>query len=405
MATDRQASLTGPLHGIRIVDLTRVVAGPYATMLLADLGAEVIKVELPAKGDDGRYGYPTVSGVPLAFAALNRNKKGITLDLRKDAGKRLLRELVARSDVLVENFSAGTMERWGLGYRELKEHNERLVYVALSGFGHTGPYAARTSYDIIAQAMGGLMGLTGFADGPPIRGGGALGDFIGGLLTAFAVVCAVRCREQFGIGQFVDVSNMDAILSMTDNWVTVTDVTGQPPRRMGNRHPFTAPYDCFRARDGWVVIAVGNSALFRALMAAIGREDLGRDPRFKSPQARLDNCDEVHALVQDWVAGRTVNEVLSVLGPDGANVPCAPVMEIPELLHDPHVRAREMVVEVPDARLGKVAVAGIPVKFAETPGAIRWLGPELGEHNRDVYCNLLGLSDDELASLRQDGVI
>ncbi len=397
--------MTGPLHGVRVIDLTRVVAGPYATMLLGDLGAEVIKIELPAKGDDGRYGYPVVCGVPLAFAALNRNKKGVTLDIRTEAGKQLLKQLVAKADVLVENFAAGTMEKWGVGYRDLRLHNQRLVYVALSGFGQTGPYSQRTSYDIIAQAMGGLMGLTGFPDGPPIRGGGALGDFIGGIFAAFAAVCALRYRDHFGAGQFVDVSNMDAILSMTDNWLTLAAVTGQKPPRLGNRHPFTAPYDCFQARDGWVVIAVGNSALFRTLMSAIGQPELGRDVRFKSPQARLENFEEVHAIVQAWVAQRTVEEVLEVLGPQGANIPCAPVMEMQQLVNDPHVRAREMVVEIPHEKLGKVPVTGIPVKFSESPGAIRSLGPELGQHNREVYGELLGLTDEELEQLRRDGVI
>lgn len=397
--------MAGPLGGVRIIDLTRVVAGPYATMLLADLGAEVVKVELPGKGDDGRYGYPSVEGVPLAFAALNRNKKGITLDVRTPRGKELLERLVERADVLVENFSAGTMQKWGLGWEELKARNPSLVYVALSGFGQTGPYAGRTSYDIIAQAMGGLMALTGFADGPPLRGGGALGDFIGGLFAAFAVVCALHYRGRTGEGQFVDVSNMDAVLSMTDNWLTVTGVTGKQPPRFGNRHPFTAPYDCFQARDGWVVIAVGNSALFRALMQAIGEPELGRDPRFKSPQARLENFDAVHAVVQGWVSGRTVAEVLAVLGPEGANVPCAPVMGMQELLTDPHVRAREMVVEVPHERVGCVPITGIPVKFSASPGTIRWLGPDLGQHNREIYCGWLGLCEQELVVLERDGVI
>ncbi|GIW45716.1 MAG: formyl-CoA transferase [Candidatus Binatia bacterium] len=397
--------MNGPLHGVRVVDLTRVVAGPYATMLLADLGAEVIKIELPVKGDDGRYGYPSVQGVPLAFAALNRNKKGITLDVRKEAGKQILVKLVGQADVLVENFAAGTMEKWGLGYEQLKAHNPRLIYAALSGFGQTGPYAKRTSYDIIAQAMGGLMSLTGFAEGPPVRGGGALGDFIGGLFTAFAIVCALRARDQFGIGQFVEVSNMDAILSMTDNWLTLAALTGQKPPRLGNQHPFTAPYDCFQARDGWVVIAVGNSALFRTLMAAIGRPELGRDPRFKTPQSRLENRQQVHAVVQSWVSQRTVEEVLDVLGPEGANIPCARVMEMQDLLSDPHVLAREMVVEVPDAVLGTVPVTGIPVKFSETPGEIRSLGPRLGQHNPEVYGEMLGLSEAELEQLRRDGVI
>jgi crotonobetainyl-CoA:carnitine CoA-transferase CaiB-like acyl-CoA transferase len=393
------------LEGIRVIDLTRVVAGPYATMLLADMGAEIIKIELPGRGDDGRYGYPAVDGVPLAYLALNRNKKGVTLDVRKPQGAEILRRLVKDADVVIENFSAGTMDRWGLGYSELRKTNSRLIYAALSGFGQSGPYANRTSYDIIAQAIGGLMGLTGFPDGPPVRGGGALGDFIGGIFVAFAVVCALQFRNRTGQGQMVDVSNMDAILSMTDNWATVTGVTGRLPERMGNRHPFTVPYDCFKATDGWVVIGVGNSQLFRALMTAIGKEELGRDPRYKSPPARLERHDEVNRIVANWVSERTVSQVMLILGPEGANIPCAPVMTMDRLLVDPHVRAREMVVDIDHPKLGRVPVTGIPFKLSASPGKIRHLGPDLGEHNAEIYGRLLGLSATELQELQANGVI
>lgn len=393
------------LAGIRVLDLTRVIAGPFATSLLGDMGAEVIKIELPGRGDDARYGYPDVAGVPIAFLALNRNKKGITLDVRTPEGAALFRRLVARADVVVENFAAGTMDAWGLGPAALLEENPRLVYAALSGFGHTGPYAGRTSYDIIAQAMGGLMALTGFPDGPPVRGGGALADFIGGVFTAYGVLCALLHRARTGRGQFVDVSNMDAILSMLDNWLTVYGVTGRLPARLGNRHPFTAPYDCFAARDGWVVIGVGNNRLFRTLMAAIGQPELGRDPRYRSPAARLERHDEVHRIVGDWVAARTVEEVMRTLGPEGANVPCAPVMTVDRLLHDPQVRAREMVVDLPHPVLGTIPVVGVPVKLSASPGAVSALGPELGQHNAEVYGGLLGLSAEEMARLREAGVI
>ncbi|HVM98217.1 MAG TPA: CoA transferase [Candidatus Acidoferrales bacterium] len=393
------------LDDVRIVDLTRVVAGPYATMLLADMGAEIIKIELPGRGDDGRYGYPTIEGVPLAYLALNRNKKGITLDIRKPKGADLLRRLVADADVLIENFAAGTMSRWGLGYTELSGINPRLVYVALSGFGQTGPYSNRTSYDIIAQAMGGLMALTGFADGPPLRGGGALGDFIGGLFAAYGTLCGLHYRNRTGQGQMVDISNMDAILSLIDNWPTVTAMTGRLPERLGNRHPFTVPYDCFAAEDGYVVIGVGNSALFRSLMTAIGKEEFGRDPRYKSPPARLERHDEVNGIVAEWVKEHTVAEVMRVLGPEGANVPCAPVMTVDRLLTDPHVMAREMVMRVPHHKLGEVPVTGIPVKLSASPGSIETLGPDLGQHNMEIYGEMLGLSDVEIEQLRADGVI
>jgi CoA:oxalate CoA-transferase len=393
------------LDDIRIVDLTRVIAGPYATTLLADMGAQIIKVELPGRGDDGRYGYPAVDGVPVVFLALNRNKKGITLDLRKPQGAELFRKLVGHADVVVENFAAGTMEKWGFGYGALSEINPRLIYAALSGFGQSGPYAQRTSYDIIAQAMGGLMALTGFPDGPPIRGGGALGDFIGGVFTALAVLCALHYRDRTGKGQMVDVSNMDAIFSMLDNWPTVYGLTGRLPERTGNRHPFTAPYDSFQAKDGWVVIGVGNSQLFRTLVTAMGMPELGRDPRFKSPSARLERHDEVNHVVADWVKDRTVAEVMRVLGPEGANVPCAPVMTLDRLVTDPHVRAREMIVDLPHEKLGRIPVTGVPFKLSESPGSIDHLGPELGQHNEEIYGGLLGLSASEMDQLRNDGVI
>jgi crotonobetainyl-CoA:carnitine CoA-transferase CaiB-like acyl-CoA transferase len=393
------------LDDVRIVDLTRVIAGPFSTMLLADMGAEVIKIELPGRGDDGRYGYPTVEGVPVAFLALNRNKKGITLDIRKPRGAEILRQLVAGADVVVENFSAGTMQKWGLGYDSLSADNERLIYAALSGFGQTGPYANRTSYDIIAQAMGGLMSLTGSADGPPMRGGGSLGDFIGGVFAAVAILSALHYRERSGKGQMVDISNMDAVFSILDNWPTVYAMTGKLPPRLGNRHPSTAPYDCFKAADGYVVIGVGNSRLFRELVAAMGMPELGRDPRYKAPTARLERHDEVNRLVADWARNKTVAEIIAILGPEGANVPCAPVMNVDQLLDDPHLRSREMIVELEHETLGKVPVPGIPFKLSESPGEVEHLGPSLGQHNEDVYAGLLGLSTEELRQLEADGVI
>jgi crotonobetainyl-CoA:carnitine CoA-transferase CaiB-like acyl-CoA transferase len=297
------------------------------------------------------------------------------------------------------------MERWGYGYRNLSAINPRLIYASLSGFGQTGPYANRTSYDIISQAMGGLMAMTGFADGPPTRGGGSLGNFIGGTFLAVAILGALHQRQRTGKGQMVDVSNMDAIFSMMDNWPTIHALTGKLPQRGGNRHPFVAPYDCYRAKDGDVVIGVGNSALFRTLMTAIGKEELGRDPRYKSPAARLERHDEVNRIVADWVKDHTVQEVLTCLGPDGANVPCAPVMTVDRLLRDPHVLAREMIVELPHLKLGAVPVTGVPFKLSQSSSAIERLGPELGEHNHEVYAGMLGLSDSEIERLRAADVI
>jgi CoA:oxalate CoA-transferase len=393
------------LDDVRIVDLTRVIAGPYATTLLGDMGAQIIKVELPGRGDDARYGYPAVDGVPIVFLALNRNKKGITLDVRKPQGAELLRRLVREADVLVENFSAGTMDKWGLGYQALSAINPRLIYATLSGFGQTGPYAERTSYDIIAQAMGGLMAMTGFPDGPPTRGGGALGDFIGGVFMATGILTALHYRDRTGKGQLVDISNMDVVFSMLDNWPTVHGVTGRLPERTGNRHPFTAPYDCFKATDGYVVIGVGNSLLFRALVTAMGMPELAQDRRFKSAPARLERHDEVNRLVGDWVKDRTVDEVMNVLGPTGANIPCAPVMTVDRLMTDPQIRARDMIVNLPHALLGQIPVSGVPFKLSESPGQLDHLGPDLGQHNDEIYRSVLGLTEDEIQQLQADGVI
>lgn len=393
------------LDDLRVVDLTRVVAGPFATTFLGDLGATVIKIELPGRGDDARYGYPAPQGVPVAFLALNRNKKGITLDIRKPRGAEIFRRLVREADILVENFAAGTMERWGFGYHTLAASNPRLIYAALSGFGHSGPYAGRTSYDIIAQAMGGLMAMTGFADGPPIRGGGSLGDFIGGVFTAVGILSALHHRDRTGAGQMVDVSNMDAVFSMLDNWPTISALTGRLPERTGNRHPFTAPYDCYAAKDGYVVIGIGNSILFRTLTAAMGMPEIGKDPRFKSAAARLERHDEVNRIVASWVKDRTVAEVMECLGPAGANIPCAPVMTVDRLLNDPHLRARDMLVHLPHPKLGSIPVPGVPFKLSASPGTVESLGPELGQHNDEIYRGLLGLSETDLSELHAEGVI
>jgi len=393
------------LGDVRVLDLTRVIAGPFCTTLLADLGAEVIKVELPGRGDDARYGYPKIKDVPVMFLAMNRNKKGITLDIRKPEGKDILRRLVAHCDILVENFAPGTMDEWGVGFQSLQPLNPRLIYAALSGFGQSGPYARRTSYDIIAQAMGGLMALTGFEDGPPVRGGGSLGDFIGGTFLAVAILAALHHRDRTGQGQFVDVSNMDAIFSMLDGWPTIHALSGRMPPRLGNRHPFTAPYDCYAAKDGYLVIGVGNSQLFAQLVAAMGKPELARDPRFKSSRGRLERHAEINSIVGDWVAQHTVDEVMDILGPNGANVPCAPVMTVDRLIRDPQIQAREMLVEVEHPSAGPIPVWGVPFKLSATPGHLRHLGPELGQHTDEVLKGLLGLGDQELNHLRSQQVI
>jgi len=393
------------LAGVRVLDLTRFLAGPFCTAILADLGAEVIKVEAPRGGDEGRYGYPTADGVPVAFLALNRNKKGITLDLRHPEGRALVRRFLPHVDVLAENFAGGTLARWGLAPEELVRQHPRLIVASMSGFGQTGPWAERPSYDIVAQAAGGFMSLTGFPESPPTRGGGSLGDYLQGLFGAIGVLAALNARARTGRGQAVDVSAQDAVFSILDGWPTIHAATGKVPARVGNRHLATAPYDCFRARDGWVVIAVATNRIFRRLAEAIGRPELGSDPRFRGAAGRLERSAEINERVGAWVAERTIEEVMDALAPARANVPCSPVYGIAELLRHPQLLARDMVVRLPHAKLGELVVPGVAVKLSDSPGAVRRPGPELGEHNEEIYAGLLGLGAEELMHLRAAEVI
>jgi CoA:oxalate CoA-transferase len=393
------------LAGVRVLDLTRFLAGPFCTSILGDLGAEVIKVEAPKGGDEGRYGYPEVDGVPVVFLALNRNKKGITLDVRHPEGRELLLRFLAHVDVLAENFAGGTLAAWGLAPEDLVRQHPKLIVASMSGFGQTGPWARRPSYDIVSQAAGGLMSLTGFPDDPPTRGGGSLGDYVQGLFGAIGVLAALQARSRTGRGQVVDVSSQDAVFSILDNWPTVYAASGRLPARVGNRHLATAPYDSYRARDGWIVIAVASNRIFRRLAAAIGRPELGEDPRFRGARGRLERSAEVNGLVGDWVGSRSVAQVMAALGPEAANVPCSPVYGVDQLLEHPQLLAREMILRLPHATLGEVMAPGVAVKLSDTPGSVRRLGPELGEHNGEVYEGLLGLDPGEVARLRGAGVI
>jgi len=393
------------LAGVRVLDLTRFLAGPFCTAILADLGAEVIKVEAPRGGDEGRYGYPTADGVPVAFLALNRNKKGVTLDLRRPEGRDILRRLLPHVDVLAENFAGGTLAGWGFAPTDLVREHPRLIVASMSGFGQTGPWSERPSYDIVAQAAGGLMSITGFPETPPTRGGGSLGDYLQGLFGAIGVLAALAARHRTGRGQAVDVSSQDAVFSILDNWPSIFAATGRAPARVGNRHLATAPYDSFRARDGWVVIAVATNRIFRRLAEAIGRPELGADPRFRGAGGRNEHSAEINDLIGAWVAERTVADVMEALGPARANVPSSPVYAVDELLRHPQLLARDMIVPLAHAKLGEVIVPGVAVKLSDTPGAVRRLGPELGEHNGEVYRELLGVDDEELTRLRDAEVI
>jgi len=392
------------LAGVRILDLTRVVAGPFATAALADLGADVIKVERPRTGDDYRHGPSPLGQTSLAFQNTNRGKRSITLDVRSDAGRELFLRLVEHADVVVENFRSGFLDGVGLGVDAIQARNPRCVMASLSGFGHSGPCAGRASYDIVAQAGGGLMAMTGAPDGPPMRGGGALGDFVGGLYLAFGIAAALLDRERCGRARALDLSNQDAIFAITDSAMTIHQGIGATSERVGNQHPFAAPYGCYAARDGWIAVGTASNKLFRALCAAIGRPELAADPDYRSHRGRSQRREAVNAFVAEWIRERSCEAVLAALGPEGADLPCARVESPHELVNDPQLVARGMIERHPHPELGEVVFHGNPLKFSGAEPRERALAPELGAHNAEVFGEI-GVGADELARLAAAGVV
>ena len=392
------------LDGFRILDLTRVLAGPFATAVLADLGADVIKVERPGTGDDYRYGPSKKGQTSLSFQNTNRGKRSITLDVRSSEGRELLLRLAEGADALVENFRSGWLASQGLGAEVLQERNPRLVVAALSGFGATGPRAGEPSYDIVAQATGGLLAMTGFPDGPPVRGGGALGDFVGGLYLALGIVAALLERDRTGRGRVLDLSNQDAIFAVTDSAATIFAALGSRSERAGNQHPFTAPYDAFQASDGWVVAASASNKLFRKLCQAIGRPELADDERFRSHRGRSAHRSEINRIVAQWVRPRSCDEVLALLGPSGAQIPCGRVSSPEELVDDPQLLARGMIERHAHPDLGEIVFHGSALRFAGAEPRARVLAPALAADNEEVYAEI-GLTPADLAGLRERGVI
>jgi crotonobetainyl-CoA:carnitine CoA-transferase CaiB-like acyl-CoA transferase len=393
-----------PLEGLRVLDLTRVVAGPFATAILADLGAEVIKLEAPRTGDDYRHGPAPEGETSLSFQNTNRGKRSLTLDVRAPEGREILLRLVEGADALVENFRAGYLARCGLGADVLQARNPRLVVASLSGFGQTGPRAGEPSYDIVAQASGGLLAMTGFEGGPPVRGAGALADFVGGLYLALGVASGLLERERTGRARALDLSNQDCIFAITDSAASIFAGIGARMERVGNQHPFTAPYECLETTDGYVVVGTASNKLFRKLMAAIGRPELGTDPRFKHYRARAANRREINGIVAAWARPQSCAELLAALGPGGADVPCARVASPEELIHDPQLLARGMLERHPHPTLGEVVFHGNPLRFAGAEPRSRALAPSLGEANDELY-GALGIDAAARAALAEKGVI
>ncbi len=393
-----------PLSGLTVVDFTRVLSGPYCTMMLGDMGARVIKIEQPGRGDDTRgWGPPFVAGESAYFLSINRNKESLTLDLKNPASRRILERLLDRADVLVENFRPGTLERLGLSYAEVAKRWPRIVYCSISGFGHTGPRRAEPGYDAVIQAEGGLMSITGAADGPPFRLGVAIADIVSGMFAAQGITFALLARERTGRGQQVDVGMLDATAALLTYQAGIYFATGNTPGRMGNRHPTIVPYETFSASDGDFVVAVGNDEQWRRFCGAIGASDLQADERFATNRGRVSHYDVLRPRLAGKLGVKTRAEWVGAL--QAAGVPCGAVREISEVLQDEHLKARHMIEAVEHAVAGAVNVLGVPIKLSDTPGAVRAAPPALGQHTDRILREDLGLDEREIAELRASGAI
>jgi CoA:oxalate CoA-transferase len=355
----------GPLAGITVIDMTRVLAGPYCTMVLVDLGARVIKVETPGTGDDARGYGPFLKGKSAYFMSLNRGKESIALDLKRDGDRAIFDKLLAKADVLVENYRPGTMEKLGYGWDVLHARHPRLIYAAASGFGHTGPYSRRAAYDMVVQGMGGIMSLTGHEGAPPTRVGTSVGDITAGLFTTIGVNAALYWRSQSGTGQKIDVAMLDCQIAILENAIARYFATGQVPGPLGARHSSITPFEAFATSDSHVIIAAGNDALFRKLCAAIGRPELSNDPRFASNDLRTRNHGALKEQLEATLRTRTTAQWLAALEPAG--VPSGPINNVAEALADPQIAARNMVVSVDDPEVGTLRMAGNPIKLSEFP--------------------------------------
>jgi crotonobetainyl-CoA:carnitine CoA-transferase CaiB-like acyl-CoA transferase len=402
----------GPLDGIRVLDLSRVLAGPVATQLMGDLGADVIKVERPGSGDDTRqWGPPWLRDAGGAavesayFLGANRNKRSVTIDLAVTEGQELVRSLAARCDVLVENFKVGDLARFRLDWASLKDSLPRLVYCSISGFGQTGPYAAQAGYDFLVQGLGGVMSITGEADGPPMKVGVAVADVVCGLYAAVAVLAALRRRDRTGVGEYIDLALLDTQVAWLANQGLGYLTTGAVPHRLGNAHPNIVPYQVFPSRDGHFVLCIGNDKQFRRFAELVGAPGLAVDPRFATNPERVRHRADLVPVLEQLTRIRSTIDWLSLLQPAG--IPCGPVNDIGQVFADPQVRHRDMLIEMPypAAAEGIVRLIGNPIRGSAGPVSYRRPPPELGEHTDEILRDVLGLGDAERARLRGSGVI
>ena len=391
-----------PLDGVVVLDCTQVMAGPFCTLLLGDMGADVIKVERPEGDDVRRQGPPWIAGRAASFMAINRNKRSIVLNLRTDEGKDVFRTLAQRADVVTENFRPGTMDRLGLGYKQLSALKPSLIYAAISGFGQTGPYSQRRGFDLVAQGMSGLMSVTGNPGGPPVKVGVPITDLTSGMYAAYGILNAYVHRLKTGQGQMVDTSLLEAGIAYSFWESTVYFYGGEVPGPLGSAHRLSAPYQAFRTSDGYMNIGGATQRTWASLCRAIGREDLVSDPRFTEPGDRKMRETELAATLEETFSTRTTAHWMKTL--DEAGVPCGPINDLDQVYNDPHVLARNMLVEQEDPEIGTLKNIGIPVKLSETPGRIRRRAPDLGEHTREVLLEA-GYSAGDLDRMREAGTL
>ncbi len=415
MDQSKPVSARGPLAGVRVLDLSRILAGPWSGQIFADLGAEVIKVERPGRGDDTRgWGPPflkdksgTETGEAAYFLSTNRGKKSVTLDIASPAGQEIARELAKLSDVLLENYKVGDLKRYGLGYDSLTALNPRLVYCSITGFGQDGPLRDRAGYDFMIQGMGGLMSITGERDdkpgGGPQKVGVAIADIMTGMYATVAVLSALHERERSGLGQYIDMALLDTQVAWLANQNMNYLIGGKPPVRMGNAHPNVVPYQTFHTRDGDMILAVGNDNQFRKFCEAAGLPGLPRDPRFATNMARIGNRDACEAAIAPAIERRTTAEWIALLEPLG--VPCGPISRLDEVFDNPQVKHRGLRVDVPHPLSGSVPQVANPIRFSRTPLAYDTPPPLLGQHTEEVLRGLLGKTDVDIAELRASGAI
>lgn len=394
---------SGALTGVRILDLTRVLSGPYTSMMLADLGAEVIKLEMPKIGDDSRHFGPFQQEESAYFMSVNRNKKSITLNLKTEKGKEIFKSLASQVDIILENFRPGTMEKLGLDYRSICQINPAIIYASISGFGQTGPYSKRAAYDGVVQAMGGIMGITGEKGGKPVKIGSSIGDIIAGMFCSTGILAAYIHRQNTGEGQYIDVAMLDSQVAILENAIARYTVTGKIPKPTGNTHTSIFPFETFPTATEDIMIAAGNDILWAKLCKTLNREDLVADKRFCTNPQRGYHHDEMFELLCGTLAKKSAEDWVQIL--DKAGVPCSLINTIDKVLENPQIQARDMIVEVNHPTAGSNLISGIPIKMSLTPGTIRKAAPLLGEDNSDIYKKMMGINDDELKKLKEEGII